>query len=84
MQSSLAEPARDSEPAWHPETRAELPSPLAWRALRRARQGDRSARDFLYVRYGQEVYECMLSALGDELLAGEITWRVFASIALAQ
>jgi hypothetical protein len=53
-------------------------SSLAQRAFERARGGDRAAAGFLYARYGDEVYECLRTTLGDHTRAREATRCIFA------
>lgn len=53
-------------------------SSLVQRAFERAREGDRAAAGFLYARYGDEVYECVRTTLGDHPRAREATRSVFA------
>lgn len=53
-------------------------SSLVQHAFERAREGDQAAAGFLYARYGDEVYECVRTTLGDHARACAATRRVFA------
>jgi hypothetical protein len=55
-------------------------APIASRALRRARAGDRDALSFLYARYADEVYGRARMGVDDHQMAVDITQRVFAKL----
>ncbi len=61
-----------------PSERERSTSALVQRAFERARDGDRDAAGFLYARFGDEVYECVRTTLGDHARAREATQCIFA------
>jgi len=52
------------------------------RAVARAKEGDRNALHFLYVRYSNNVYGYVLSIVHDEHEAEDVTQHVFAKLML--
>jgi RNA polymerase sigma-70 factor (ECF subfamily) len=55
-------------------------STIVHQAVARAQRGDREALRFLYVRYADNVYGYVLSLLGDEHDAEDVTQQVFAKL----
>jgi RNA polymerase sigma-70 factor (ECF subfamily) len=55
-------------------------SPVVMHAVARAKQGDREALRFLYVRYADNVYGYVASIVRDEHEAEDVTQQVFAKL----
>ena len=59
------------------------PDALLLKAVRRAKEGDRDALRFLYVRYADNVYGYVRSIVRDEYDAEDITQTLFAKLSSA-
>jgi len=55
-------------------------SPLVVRAVQRAKDGDRDALAFLYVRYADDIHGYVRSIVRDEHLAQDVTQQVFTKL----
>lgn len=55
-------------------------SPLVARAVQRAKEGDRDALAFLYVRYADDIHGYVRSIVRDEHLAQDVTQQVFTKL----
>jgi RNA polymerase sigma-70 factor, ECF subfamily len=66
-----------------PEVRHRSANDLVRKAVAHARRGDRSALDFLYVRFADEVLDYVRSLTREPDMADEITQVVFAELATA-
>jgi RNA polymerase sigma-70 factor (ECF subfamily) len=56
------------------------PSRLVSKAVEAAREGDRDALRFLYVRYADNIYGYVCSIIGDEHEAEDLTQQVFTKL----
>jgi RNA polymerase sigma-70 factor (ECF subfamily) len=72
--------ARRDPPGSTNGTRTEMPDSLVGRAIVSAKNGDRSALHFLYVRYADDVYRYVNSIVRDSYEAEDITQNVFAKL----
>jgi len=55
-------------------------SPLVARAVGRAKEGDRDALSFLYVRFADDIHGYVRSIVRDEHLAQDVTQQVFTKL----
>jgi Sigma-70 region 2 len=78
--SQLQRPLRREARAAGAARAGQTHSRLVARAVVRAREGDRDALGFLYARYAEDVYACVLDVAHDRELAARATDRVFVGL----
>jgi RNA polymerase sigma-70 factor, ECF subfamily len=80
METTLCTRGRTPNPNGSPHRGEAAMTPLASRALGRAREGDRDAFRFLYARYADEVYGHALTIVSSTDEARGVTRLVFAEL----